>query len=327
MPRIISRAEGGIVPLTHTSARVARPAQYMLLHHTGATGPPNAGWTDAQHMAALQRYAIGAGKTWEYNYVITYPNGWIWEMAGPNQGAHCANANGISYGIQINQADDHGPAGRLQVDSFRWLLWHLITSGAVVSDIVARDGLRPHYGLRSTGCSATDLSNSPGARRPSTPTGEGSFGSVRPEFLVPWTELPPPPEDDMPAPFQIWADPGVAYYRVDPAGQTKILINGNEALDWNKALLSVQGYAASVAVADNPVKLAWLRQIPETPHVAGNAATAAVESAAAKVAAQAAEAAAKAIDCGSGEGGGGVTAGEVKEIIANTRTEGKLVPT
>lgn len=181
--RIISRAEGGIVPQGHTTARVARPAMWLLLHHTGDTGYPKAGYSDAAHMASLQSYSIGAGKTWEYNYVITYPDGWIWEMAGEFQSAHCLNANAFAYGVQINQANSHGPAGAAQVDSFRWLRAALVQSGQLHPNHI----LCPHYGLRATGCSATDLSNSPGARRPNSPTGEGSLGDVRPEFAVPWS--------------------------------------------------------------------------------------------------------------------------------------------
>jgi hypothetical protein len=189
--RIISRAEGRIVPEGHTTATVTRPSQWLLLHHTGDTGWPKAGWSDAQHMGALQAYSSSVGKTWEYNYVITYPEGWIWEQAGAQQGAHCLNANGFSYGVQINQAVSRGRAGQKQVDSFRWLRAHLVETG----QLAPNHQLVPHYGLRSTGCSAPDLSEPPGARRPSTPSGEGSFGSPWPEFFVPWVFSGPPPPD------------------------------------------------------------------------------------------------------------------------------------
>jgi hypothetical protein len=161
---------------------------WLLVHHTGATGWPVPGYNDSQNMAKLQSYSIGAGKTWEYNYVITYPDGVIWEMAGEFQSAHCLNANSWAYGVQINQADSHGPPGPAQVESFRWLRQELVNRG----QLAPNHNCVPHYYLRSTACSANDLSLPPGPRWAS-PTGEGSLGSVRPELLVPWS-VPPAPD-------------------------------------------------------------------------------------------------------------------------------------
>jgi hypothetical protein len=132
-------------------------------------------------MAALQSFSSSVGKTWEYNYVITYPDGIIWEMGGEFQASHCLNANAISYGVQINQANSHGPPGPAQVESFRWLRQDLVNRGCITPN----HDCGPHYRLRSTGCSATDLAASPGPRWAS-PTGEGSLGSLHPELLVPW---------------------------------------------------------------------------------------------------------------------------------------------
>jgi hypothetical protein len=169
---------------------------WLLLHHTGATGWPKAGWSDARHMAALQATSSGMGKTWEYNYVITHPEGWIWEQAGEFQSAHCLNANSFAYGVQINQADSAGHPPQNIVDSFRWLRAHLVETG----QLHPNHQLVPHYGLRTTSCSANDLSDPPQGRRPGSPTGQGSLGSVHPAFAVPWNQPPPPPPPPPPGP-------------------------------------------------------------------------------------------------------------------------------
>ena len=183
---IVTREQGGIVPLGHTTARVTRPSSWLLVHHTGDTGWPKPGWSDAQHMRALQSFSTGAGKTWEYNYVITHPDGVIWEQAGEFQAAHCLNANGFSYGVQINQASSAGPPPQKVVDSFRWLRAHLVETG----QLVANHQCVPHYRLRATACSSTDLAEPPGARWAS-PTGEGSLGNVHTDLLAPWTSEVP----------------------------------------------------------------------------------------------------------------------------------------
>jgi len=202
MPRIISRAEGGIVPLTHTTDRVVPGAKWLLLHHTGDTGWPKAGWSDAKHMAALQAFSSGVGKTWEYNYVITHPGGWIWEQAGGQRAAHCLNANGFSYGVQINQASSAGLPPQALIDSFRWLRAELVRTGQLAPD----HQLVPHYGLRATACSSIDLAQPPQGRRPNSPTGQGSLGNVHPQFAVPWQPPPPPydPWNHQYAPFWDW---------------------------------------------------------------------------------------------------------------------------
>ena len=181
VPSIVTREQGGIVPVTHTTAKVTRPARWLLVHHTGDTGWPKAGWSDRQHMTALQQFSSGAGKTWEYNYVITYPTGVIWEQAGEFQAAHCLNANGWSYGVQINQAASAGHPPQQIVDAFRWLRSHLVDTGQLAPD----HQCVPHYRLRSTACSSPDLAEPPGDRW-SSPTGEGSLGDVIPSLLVPW---------------------------------------------------------------------------------------------------------------------------------------------
>jgi len=190
MPRII-----GIVPLTHTTSRVLRPTPHFLVHYTGG-GSPYAGNTDAQHMARLQASAINAGKTWEYNYVVTFFQGWIWEMAGEFQGAHCLNFNPQSYGVQVNLGVGYEPS-QIVMDSVRWLFAELKKNGQLTQDAV----MKCHYTFRSTACPGNTLADPPGPRW-NSPTGEGSLGNPRKELLVPYNTLPPPAPPDPEIPHE-----------------------------------------------------------------------------------------------------------------------------
>jgi len=138
-------------------------------------------------MAALQSYAKNVGKTWEYNYVITAPNYYIWEMGGEFQAAHCLNANSWSYGVQFNITNCNQPT-QGWMDSFRWLRQELVNRG----QLHPNHQVAPHYRMRSTGCCAPELAENPRGGW-NSPTGQGALGNVRPELLVPWTEFPPPP--------------------------------------------------------------------------------------------------------------------------------------
>lgn len=183
MPRLISRAEGTFVPEPVGRGFVVKPAGTLLVHHTGASGWPRPGFTDAQNFAALHAGAVANGKPYEYNYVITAPLGWVWEWAGTAQAAHCANANSWSYGVQMNLAAD-AKLNQAMIDSFRWLRWWLTNTGQLSPTAV----IKPHYYLRSTQCSAPDCADWPHGSWPS-PTGEGSLGEVDRRLLVPWEEV------------------------------------------------------------------------------------------------------------------------------------------
>lgn len=190
---ITTRAQGGIVPaVPGDRSQVARPARWLLVHHTGPSGWPAPGFTDREHMQRLQSYSSSAGKTWEYNYVITYPTGVIWEQAGDYRAAHCQGANDWSFGVQINQAADAGHPPQTIVDSFRWLRAHLVATGRLTPD----HQCVPHYRLRATQCSGPDLAEMPHGSW-NSPTGEGALGNVIPELLAPWVILPFPPGDDV----------------------------------------------------------------------------------------------------------------------------------
>jgi len=186
--RIITRAEGGIVPLSHTTARVSRPSGIILCHYTGGSGPRvGDGMDDRQHMELLQRQMINNGKTWEYNYIITPPTGVIWEVAGEFQSAHCLNANGFAYGCQMNLGVGAAPSQDM-VDSWRWLRSELVARG----QLTANHAAKPHYWLRDTSCCGNMMATPPGGGWAS-PTGQGHVGDLLPFMLVPWAPIPPAP--------------------------------------------------------------------------------------------------------------------------------------
>jgi len=179
--RIVTRAEGGIVPLSHTTARVARPSNTILCHYTGGSGPSvGDGMNDRQHMELLQRQMINNGKTWEYNYIITAPTGVVWEVAGEFQSAHCLNANGFAYGCQMNLGVGAAPSQDM-VDSWRWLRTELVNRG----QLTANHNAKPHYWLRDTACCGGMMATPPGGSWAS-PTGQGHVGDLLPFMLVPW---------------------------------------------------------------------------------------------------------------------------------------------
>jgi len=187
--RIISRAEGGIVPLSHTTARVVRPSNYLLCHYTGGSGPRvGDGKSDAQHMRELQSQMINNGKTWEYNYIITAPEGLIWEVAGEFQSAHCLNANSFAYGVQMNLGVGC-PPNQAMIDSWRWLRYELTRVGQLSPNHVAK----PHYYLRDTACCGGLMATAPGGPW-NSPTGQGHQGDLLPFMLVPWTGVPSAPD-------------------------------------------------------------------------------------------------------------------------------------
>jgi hypothetical protein len=182
--RIISRAEGGIVPEPVGRPLMPRPSPWLLCHYTGSSGPfVGDGLSDAQHFASLHAGAVNAGKPYEYNYAITAPGGWIWEWAGDFQGAHCLNANGFAYGVQMNLGVGDPPNAAM-VESFVWLHDHLVKTG----QLAAQHNIGPHYNLRLTACCGTVMAE-PADGGWNSPTGQGSLGKLLPYLLA----LPPEP--------------------------------------------------------------------------------------------------------------------------------------
>jgi hypothetical protein len=185
--RVIPRRESGFIPEPSGRSLVQRPCSWLVAHYTGGSGPtPGDGQSDAAHMATLYRAGVNMGKPYEYNYVLTYPNGWCWEWAGGYQSAHCLNANAWSIGVQFNLGVGQ-PPGQM-VDTWRWLRAYLVATGQLTAD----HQVCGHYRLRSTACPGPSLAEPAGARW-SSPTGEGSLGNLLPSLLVPWDTPPPPP--------------------------------------------------------------------------------------------------------------------------------------
>lgn len=204
MPRIIPRSEHGLVREPPSSrSKVVRPTGWLLTHYTGGGGSVTDGKSDAQHMAELAAYARNAGKEWEYNYVITAPLGYIWEMAGVYRGAHCQNFNEQSLAVQMNLGVGASP-NQAMIDSHRWLREELTRTGQwrhqAPSPTAGQDGNVPHYRFRSTACCGSIMAAPAGARWAS-PTGEGSLGNLLPFMTAPYSTTPLPPpggaEEDM----------------------------------------------------------------------------------------------------------------------------------
>jgi hypothetical protein len=165
---------------------VIRPCPEILTHYTGGGGSTTDGKSDAQHMADLAAYARGAGKEWEYNYVITAPLGWIWEMAGVYRAAHCQHMNERTVGIQMNLGVGAAP-NQAMIDSHRWLREELKRTGQWTGQLNS-----PHYRYRATACCGRMMAEPPGARNTSSPSGEGSWGNLLPFMVAPYAPTPAP---------------------------------------------------------------------------------------------------------------------------------------
>jgi hypothetical protein len=187
--RIISRREGGLVAEPPTSrTKVVRPTAWLLTHYTRGGGSVTDGKSDAQHMAELAAYARNAGKEWEYNYVITAPLGWIWEMAGVYRAAHCQGFNEQSLAVQMNLGVGAAPNAAM-VESHRWLRQHLRGTGQWTGEQNV-----PHYRFRATACCGPQMAGPAGASW-NSPTGEGSLGDLLAFMTAPLQEDFVTPED------------------------------------------------------------------------------------------------------------------------------------
>lgn len=127
------RSDGSLRPLL----KPGRP--YLTVHYTGGGL-----WLDPDdtpvELTSIQRYAQGAGKPWEYNYVID-GQGVVWEYAGLYEAAHSAGENDLAIGVLLlvglaNMAMLTGfePMPDPMVASLRWLRAHLCEVGALAAD-------------------------------------------------------------------------------------------------------------------------------------------------------------------------------------------------
>ena len=257
--RIIWWSENdGIHPEPVGRPLVRRPADFVLGHHTGATGYPRPGQTDAQAFAEMCAFGASVGKPEEYNFDITYPEGWIWAYAGQYRAAHCLDANEHTFGILIQQASSHGLPGPAQIESFNWLVWWLHDQGWITD--AAYDGRHddwlhrgPHYRLRNTACSSDDMAESRGVSW-SSPTGQGSLGGLRPELLQLEEEMVGPP-------YVLVKDSAGITWTVDASQQWRHPVSG-PGLDFAKALLRLGGFSDTPIVANFTIQT-WLDQIPK----------------------------------------------------------------
>lgn len=166
----------------------------LLVHYTGSPNYGNHSKTGLQEAKEIAKYGVSAGKSWEYNYMVSWDGG-IFEQAGGYKGAHCSNWNEESYGILFILGVEIPPTQE-QINAFWWLEDWLITNKKLQSN----HEKVPHYRYRATICPNTELAEHPGNTW-NSPTGEGSQGD-----LLPFLLNRPVEEDDMPteAQFKQW---------------------------------------------------------------------------------------------------------------------------
>jgi hypothetical protein len=195
----------------------ARP--YLTVHYTGAGS-----WLDPDdtptELRSIQAYAQGAGKPWEYNWVID-GQGIVFEYAGDYRAAHTAGWNESAIGVLLlvgfNRDGQHEqPPVEMQV-AFRDLRAWLTATGRVTVD----HRLRQHREMpgAATAC--------PGA----------AVISKWDQFSAP---VPPPIGDDMPDVFYRNAEarawdgaqypPGQIKYKLMEDGHCR-RISGDELAD------------------------------------------------------------------------------------------------
>lgn len=90
--------------LPRSSAGVRRPllapdASFFVIHYTGGGS-----WLDPNdtptELVSIQKYATGANKSWEYNYVVD-GQGVVWQYAGEYQAAHAMGFNSMAIGCLL----------------------------------------------------------------------------------------------------------------------------------------------------------------------------------------------------------------------------------
>lgn len=182
--RIVPRTEIGLTPEVYNNDGVTlRPPlsqeRWLTVHYTGvdvAWGDP--GDTPAE-IRSIQRYAQGAGKSNEYNYVIGQDNDdLIYEYAGHFQAAHSAGENSQSVGVLMLNGTRE-PLTDKQVRKFRWLRQLLVFDGT----------LKPNHEV-------TPHKEMPGAATACP----GDLILARwSDLLAPYTEIPAPPPPPLPA--------------------------------------------------------------------------------------------------------------------------------
>lgn len=120
----------GEVPTSSNGAPrpLLRPDRiWLTVHYTGVP----VRWLDEDdtpdELRAIQRYAQGAGKSWEYNFVID-GQGQIWTYAGDYRAAHSAGENEAAYGVLLLVGTDEPPTEPM-VLAVRQLRWLLLSTG------------------------------------------------------------------------------------------------------------------------------------------------------------------------------------------------------
>lgn len=108
---------------------------WIVVHWAGDGHWGDRGDTAAE-LRGIQSWATGAGKPWEYNYVID-TEGVVWEYAGDYRAAHSEDENARSVGVLLLIGREHGidePPTDEMIRSLRRLRAALASSGRVAPD-------------------------------------------------------------------------------------------------------------------------------------------------------------------------------------------------
>lgn len=128
--------------------RLPKGIGLFAVHYTGVSRQYMREADVTRGMLGIQEYAAGAGKPWEYNYMIGH-DGRIQEYAGVYQAAHSRGNNGSSYGCLLLLGIGEVPPDAV-IDAIADLRRELVANG----DLAADHEVRPHHHMpgASTSC-------------------------------------------------------------------------------------------------------------------------------------------------------------------------------
>lgn len=233
-PVFFSRAASGLGPVVNNDGWTRRPLldfplDYLTGHYTGVSRevrgqvryPPD--MDTAHYLRVLQRWAQGAGKSFEYSVVIppTVGRPEVWEYAGDYRAAHTAGWNSRAYGVLFVNGIGQ-PLTDAQVVAWRW--WRDVLKA--VGKLNDRVQQVPHREM-------------PGA---STTCWGDEIDGVRWRLLAPYVPIPPPSVPE-PLPSDDMAAVPVIDHMPNTPSWAQIVLEGS--LRWNR------GQSASVVARIN----------------------------------------------------------------------------
>lgn len=129
-------------------ARLPKGLGLFAVHYVGVDRQYMRETTSVPGMLGIQTYAAGAGKPWEYNWMIGHDRR-IQEYAGVYMAAHASGNNGSSHGCLLLLGKDETPNDNM-IAALLELRRHLVDEGELAAD----HEVRPHFKMpgASTQC-------------------------------------------------------------------------------------------------------------------------------------------------------------------------------